>query len=138
MAQLQTQAGDGDVDAFLDAVADAQRRADARVVCALLTNVTGEPPRMWGPAIVGFGQRLLRYDSGREQDWMLIGFSPRKANTTLYLSGGLESYADLLASLGRHSTGKGCLYLPRVSDVDPAVLESVVRRSVEHARATSG
>jgi hypothetical protein len=89
---------------------------------------------MWGSAIVGFGHRTLRYPDGRETDWMAIGFSPRKANTTLYLAGGLETYADLLADLGTHTTGKGCLYVKRLSEVDLAVLRKVVARSVTQAR----
>ena len=134
MAELKTKATDDDAEAFLAAVPDERRRADARQVCDLLARVTGEPAVMWGKAIVGFGRRRLRYDSGRELDWMEIGFSPRKANTTIYLSGGLDTYADLLARLGKHTTGGGCLYLKSLNDVDPAVLEKIVTRSVAHVR----
>jgi hypothetical protein len=137
MAELKTTATDSDVEAFLDGVADPERQRDARTVCALLAQVTKQPAVMWGSSIVGFGHRRLRYPDGREIDWMLIGFSPRKANTTLYLSGGLDLYADLLADLGKHTTGKGCLYVKRLSDVDPAVLKKIVRSSVQHARDIS-
>jgi hypothetical protein len=137
MAQLKTTATDTDVEAFLAGVADPERQQDARAVCALLAQVTKQPAVMWGSSVVGFGRRRLRYPDGREIDWMLIGFSPRKASTTLYLSGGLDLYADLLADLGKHTTGKGCLYVKRLSDVDPAVLKNIVRSSVQHARDTS-
>ena len=119
MAQLKTQASDDDVESFLASIQDEGRQSDAREVCSLMTKAAKAPAVMWGSAIVGFGERRLRYDDGREIDWMVIGFSPRKASTTLYLSGGVELYADLLERLGKHSTGKGCLYLKRLSDVDP-------------------
>lgn len=109
MATLKTSDGDGDVGAFLDSVADPQRRADVRAVCDLAATVAKAPAVMWGPSIVGFGHRRLRYPDGREIDWMAVGVSPRKAATTLYLTGGLDEYADLLADLGTHTTGKGCL-----------------------------
>lgn len=129
MAQLKTTANDGDVEAFLASIADAARQADAREVCARMTRVTGEPPVMWGTGIVGFGQRHLVYDSGRELDWMVVGFSPRKAATTLYLAGSLDDYADELGRLGRHTTGTSCLYVKRLSDVDLTVLDELVARS---------
>ena len=133
MAQLTTAANDDDVEAFLDSIADEVRQSDAREVRALMSAAAKAPAVMWGSAIVGFGERRLRYDDGREIDWMVIGFSPRKASTTLYLSGGVEFYADLLERLGKHSTGKGCLYLKRLSDVDRGVLAEVLKRSVAHA-----
>jgi hypothetical protein len=134
MAELTTKATGDDVDAFLASIEDEARRADAIEVCALIAKAAKAPPVMWGSAIVGFGHRVLRYPDGRETDWMAIGFSPRKANTTLYLAGGLDTYADLLAALGTHTTGKGCLYIKRLSDVDLAVLRKVVARSVSQAR----
>ena len=138
MAELKTQPTEGDAEEFLTTIPDEGRRADARTICDLLARVTAEPAVMWGKAIVGFGRQHLRYDSGREIDWMEIGFSPRKANTTIYLSGGLEAYADLLVRLGKHTTGGGCLYLKRVDDVDPAVLEELLTRSVAHVRTSNG
>ena len=134
MAELKTKPSEDDAEAFLDALPDERRRADARQVCDLLGRVTGEPAVMWGKAILGFGRRRLRYDSGRELDWMEIGFSPRKANTTVYLSGGLDTYADLLTRLGKHTAGGGCLYLKSLNDVDPAVLEEILARSVANVR----
>ena len=133
MAQLTTLARDDDVESFLASIQDEGRQSDAREVCSLMTKAAKAPAVMWGSAIVGFGERRLRYDDGREIDWMVIGFSPRKASTTLYLSGGVELYADLLERLGKHSTGKGCLYLKRLSDVDRDVLVEVLKRSVAHA-----
>ena len=133
MATLKTAAGDGDVTAFLDGIADPQRQADTRAVCDLMAKAAKAPAGMWGPSIVGFGHRRLRYPDGREIDWMALGVSPRKAATTLYLAGGLDEYADLLAELGKHSTGKGCLYIKRLDDVDAAVLRTVLARSVSLA-----
>jgi hypothetical protein len=133
MAELKTAANDGDVEAFLDGIGDPVRQADARAVCALMSRVTGQPPTMWGESIVGFGHRHLVYDSGRELDWMVVGFSPRKAATTLYLAGSLEDYADELGRLGTHSTGKGCLYVKKLADVDTAVLDELVGRSYREA-----
>ena len=138
MAALKTQLTLDDARAFLASIPDEGRRADAKIVCDLLARVSGEPPQMWGKAIVGFGRRRLRYDNGRELDWMEIGFSPRKANTTIYLSGGLDTYADLLERLGKHTTGGGCLYLQKVGDVDPAVLEELFTRAVAQVRIPNG
>lgn len=121
--------GDGDVGAFVDGVADEGRRADARHLVALMGAVTGQPAVMWGRAIVGFGSRHYRYESGREGDTPAVSFSPRKAQTVLYLSGGLELYGDLLDRLGPHTTGKSCLYLKRVGDADDAVLREIIGRS---------
>jgi len=124
-----------DVDAFLDAVPNETRRADARVLVDLLGSVTGEPPVMWGPSIVGFGSYHYRYDSGRTGDAPVAGFSPRKANLVVYLVGGYEDrYTKLLKRLGPHTTGKACLYLKRLDDVDLDVLRQLVERSVRVAR----
>jgi hypothetical protein len=125
----QTTAGDGDVGAFVDGVTDERRRDEARHLVGLMGAVTGQPAVLWGRAIIGFGSRHYRYESGREGDIAAISFSPRKAQMVLYLSGGVEHYQDLLDRLGPHSTGKGCLYLKRVGDVDDAVLREIVGRS---------
>ncbi|MGK5445359.1 DUF1801 domain-containing protein [Micromonospora sp. URMC 105] len=135
MATLKTAPTDASADDFLAAVPDETRRRDALVVRDLMRQVTGEPPTMWGDAIVGFGQRHLRYASGRELDWFLVGFSPRKAATTLYLAEEFGEKEQLLARLGRHTTGKGCLYVKRLADVDLDVLTELVRASVAQARA---
>jgi hypothetical protein len=138
VAELKTQPTGEDVEAFLAAIPDERRRADARAVRDLLARVTGEPAVMWGQAIVGFGEQHLRYDSGRELDWMVIGFSPRKASTTIYLSDGFGAYTDLLGRLGQHTTGVACLHVKRLADVDPGVLEELLTRSVAHVRTSNG
>ncbi len=134
MTELKTQRNGADVKAFLDAVPDPRRREDAHSVCALMTEVTGEAPAMWGDSIVGFGTRRLRYDTGRELDWLVVGFSPRKGATTLYVHDGFDGYEDLLGRLGRHRTGKSCLYLSSLSAVDQDVLREFVRRSFASGR----
>jgi Domain of unknown function (DU1801) len=124
---------DGDVSVFLNAVIDNQRRRDAQLLLDVMREVTGQPPVMWGTSIVGFGSRHYRYASGREGDVAAVGFSPRKAQTVLYLTGGLEEYGDLLSRLGQHQTGRGCLYLKRVDQADADVLRAIVARSYRSA-----
>ena len=131
MAGNKTTENEGDVTAFLDAVAEEGRREDCRALLELMREVTGEEPRMWGDSIVGFGRYHNRYQSGREGDSMLLGFSPRKRDLTLYLLPGLERFASLLQKLGKHKAGKGCLYLKRLADVDPQVLRELLESSVE-------
>jgi hypothetical protein len=132
VATLKTQPTDASVDAFLDAIDDPQRREDSRAVCRMMAEESGEEPRMWGDAIVGFGAYHYRYASGRESDWMAVGFAPRKGRLTLYLMDGFGGYEELLARLGKHSTGKSCLHVKRLSDVDLDVLREMVRRSYRH------
>ena len=124
-----------DVDAFIDAVPNQHRRSDVRELCELMRSVTDEPPVMWGPSIVGFGSYHYRYESGRTGDAPLAGFSPRKANLVVYLVGGFEDrYPRLLDKLGPHKTGKACLYLKRLGDVDLDVLRQLVERSMRVVR----
>lgn len=132
MAENKTQPTDASVTAFLDAVENETRRSDARRVLELMREVTGEEPRMWGPGIVGFGDYHYRYESGREGDWFLTGFSPRKANLVLYIMSGFPRHAELMERLGKHRTGKSCLYVNRLDDLDLDVLRELIRRSVEH------
>ena len=129
---------DADVEAFLAAVTPARRRRDARTVCDLMTDVTGQKPVMWGSSIVGFGRQSLRYASGRELDWMVVGFSPRKAATTLYLAGSWDEVREPLARLGPHTTGAGCLYLKDVEAVDAGALREVVQHTVDRAATAPG
>jgi hypothetical protein len=136
VATLKTQPTDADVEAFLAGIADARRREDSQAICRLMADETGEAPRMWGSGIVGFGSYHYVYASGREGEWMALGFAPRKANLTLYLMDGFSGYEELLARLGKHSTGKSCLHVKRLSDVDVDVLREMVRRSYRHT--TSG
>jgi hypothetical protein len=128
----KTQPTSADVSAFLGTVADEQQRADAYAICDLLTRVSGKPAAMWGPSIIGFDQYHYVYDSGREGDMCRIGFSPRKGKTVLYIVDGFPAHADLLAKLGKHKTGKACLYIKRLSDVDRDVLEQLCRASLDH------
>jgi len=134
MAEPKTKKTDASVAAFLDAVADPRRREDAREVLALMKRITGEEPKMRGPSIVGCGSYTYTYASGQTGDWPFAGFSPRKQALTLYLMPGFEKDADLMKRLGKHKTGKSCLYLNRLADVDAGVLEELVRRSVERMR----
>lgn len=136
MAELKTQPTDQDVHEFLDGIADEKKRRDAYDVLALMQEVTGEAPRMWGESIVGFGTYHYKYKSGREADWMLTGFSPRKQNLTLYIMAGFDGYDDLMSRLGKYKTGVSCLYLKKLADVDQDVLRELVQRCVEHMRRT--
>jgi Domain of unknown function (DU1801) len=121
---------DADVEGFLAAVPNETRRADARALRALLESVTGEPPVMWGASIVGFGSYHYRYKSGRTGDAPLVGFSPRKSQLVVYLIGGFDDrYRKLLDRLGPHTTGKGCLYIKRLADVDLDILRELIDRS---------
>jgi hypothetical protein len=127
---------DTDVDAFIAAIADDQRRHDSKLICELMADVTGEPPRMWGSGIVGFGRRRYRYASGQERDWMAVCFALRKQQLVLYPMDGFGDYEALLARLGKHSTGKACLYIRRVRDVDLEVLREMVGKSYGSASVT--
>lgn len=134
MSGNKTKPTGASVDAFLDGLADVQMQADCRAVAAMMAEVTGSEPRLWGSSIVGFGSYHYRYASGREGDFMLAGFAPRKRALTLYIMAGFAEYADLLARLGKHTTGKSCLYVKRLADVDQAVLRELVTRSVRYIR----
>ena len=136
MAENKTQPTDADVDAFLDAVENDRRREDSRVLLELMREVTGEEPVMWGPSIVGFGRYHYRYESGREGDWFLAGFAPRKSNLVVYIMSGFPRHAELMEKLGKHRTGSSCLYINKLDDVDLDVLRELVRRSVEHVAAS--
>ena len=130
VADLKTTKNEASVDAFLQSVEDPKQREDARRVMALMEDITGEKPKMWGTSIVGFGDRHYKYASGREGDWFLAGFSPRKANLTLYIVGGFAQYTDLLQQLGKHKLGKGCLYIKRLEDVNMKTLDTIIRTSL--------
>lgn len=134
MAENKTKQRDMDVDAFVDAIPDAARRGDAKTLVKLMSVASGEVPKMWGPSIVGFGSYHYVYDSGREGDAPLVGFSPRKAATVLYLHLGLGHADGDLAKLGKHTTGKGCLSIKKLADVDQKVLERIVANSIVRMR----
>jgi len=135
MAENKTKPTRLSVTAFIASVADETRRADAKVLVKLMQAATGEKPVMWGPAIIGFGSEHYVYDSGREGDMPLVGFSPRKAASVLYGLLGSAGSPALLAKLGKHSTGKGCLYIKTLKDVDLKILESLIAKSIDRKRA---
>ena len=137
MAETQkTLPGDASAEAFVAAVADDARRADAEELCRLLAAWTGEPPVMWGASIVGFGRYRYRYESGREGTAPLVGFSPRKGNLVVYLVAGVQDlHPDLLERLGPHRLGKGCLYLKRLGDADRDALRALVEGTLTVHRA---
>lgn len=131
MAELKTKKTEASVDDFLNTIKDEGTRQDCFDIVKMMKQVTHAEPKMWGPSIVGFGSRIIKYASGRELDWMIIGFSPRKANLTLYIPGELEKQASLLKKLGKHTTGKGCLYIKKLTDVDTKVLKELLSLSVK-------
>jgi hypothetical protein len=132
MAELKTKATKGSVSQFINAIADDDRRKDCKTLIAMMTKATKAKPRMWGPAIVGFGDYHYKYDTGREADWFEAGFSPRKAALTLYLMGGKKQ--DLLEKLGAHSSGVGCLYLKSLDDIHQPTLQKLIDFSVKNLR----
>ncbi len=129
MAELKTQKNDANVGAFIDAIEDPAKRADSHKLVEIFEEVTGDPAVMWGTSIIGFGQYHYKYESGREAGWMLVGFSPRKAAFSLYLTTGFDMAPELLAGLGKHKIGKGCLYITRLGDVDEKVLRKLISYS---------
>ena len=133
-AQNKTVANDASVETFLAAIADPQRRADAQAVDALMRKATGCAPKMWGGGIVGYDEYHYVYDSGREGDMAMVGFSPRKQNLVLYIVPGFKDHEALMQRLGKHKTGKSCLYLNKLADVDVAVLEKLIAASVAAMR----
>ncbi|RMF31957.1 MAG: DUF1801 domain-containing protein [Bacteroidetes bacterium] len=137
MAKLKTQPHDGDVDAFLRSIENPQRRQDAFTILQLMRDITGEEPRLWGPSIVGFGTYHYKYASGREGDWFRTGFSPRKQALTLYLMGGVGD-EDLWNRLGKYTTGKSCLYIKKLEDVDLDVLRKLIVKSIERLKELYG
>ena len=134
MAENKTTPNDQDVEQFLNSVDDERKRKDSFTILELMKQVTGLEPRMWGSSIVGFGSYHYTYESGREGDMILAGFSPRKQNLTLYNMSGFERYDDLLQKLGKHTTGKGCLYIKRLDDVDLPTLKSLIEESFKHVK----
>lgn len=132
MAELKTKRNKGDVESFLNSVSDEKKRQDSFAVLELMQQITGKEPEMWGDSIVGFGSYHYKYDSGREGDWFVTGFSPRKQNLTLYIMSGFDEYDQLLSKLGKHSIGKSCLYIKKIEDINVDVLKDLVKKSVRH------
>ena len=130
MADNKTVATKASVSAFIDGLTDEARRSDAKTLIKLMRSATGEKPKMWGPSIIGFGSCHYVYESGREGDMPVVGFSPRKAATVLYGISGLDDSDALRAKLGKHTTGRGCLYIKKLKDIDLKVLEMLILRSI--------
>jgi len=133
MAELKTKINDASVTDFLNKIEDEEKRADSFEILKLMQQVTRQEPKMWGPSIVGFGNTHYKYESGREGDWFITGFSPRKQNLTLYVMGSFKPHVDLLKKLGKHKTGGGCLYIKKLKDVDTKILKELIQQSVKAA-----
>lgn len=130
MAELKTKVNKASVEKFLKGVKDKQKQEDCFRILEIMKRATKSEPQMWGTSIVGFGGYRYKYASGRQGEWFLTGFSPRKQNITLYIMSGFEDYDKLLEDLGKYSTGKSCLYIRKLEDVDPKVLKELVTKSV--------
>ena len=135
MAGNKTKPTKVSVTAFIGAVTDPVKRADAKTIVKMMQSATGEKPKMWGPSIIGFGSQHYKYDSGREGDMPIIGFSPRKPATVLYGVTSSKDSAALLAKLGKHTGGKSCLYIKKLADVDQKVLQTLITKAVAAKRA---
>ena len=138
MAELKTKPGSSSVSAFLKGVDNERRRKDAIEVNAMMERITGEKPKMWGASIVGFGDVHYKYASGREGDWFGVGFSPRKQSLTLYIMPGFKEYGPLMAKLGKYKTGKACLYVNKLDDIDQSVLEELIAKSYRQQVRSGG
>jgi len=136
MAEIKTKRNEASVNDFLNAIKDEQVREDCWVIADIMQKATNDAPKMWGSSIVGFGSRQYKYAGGREGDWMQVAFSPRKQNITLYISSDFEGRDELLAQLGKHSCGKGCVYIKRLSDVHLPTLKKLIKASVKHVAKT--
>ena len=138
MAELKTKETDASVDEFLAGVENDRRRNDALVVKEMMERITGWEPKMWGPSIVGFGRYQYKYESGHEGEFMVTGFSPRKQALTLYIMSGFSKRDALMQKLGKHKTGRSCLYINKLDDVDLGVLEELIQCDVEFMREKYG
>lgn len=130
-AELKTKKTEASVEDFINSVPDEQKREDSFAIIGMMKKASGEEPKMWGSAIIGFGSTVLKYPTGRELDWMKIGFSPRKANISLYISMNAQEHADALSRLGKHKTGVGCIYINKLTDVDVNVLREMIETALK-------
>ena len=137
-AENKTRPTTASVTAFIDAVENETRKRDAKTLLDMMKKITGEKPKMWGPSIIGFGKYHYKYDSGREGDMLNVGFSPRKANLALYVMGSIAEDDPLRDKLGKYKTGKSCLYINKLEDVDLKVLERLVAKSYRTTRKKYG
>ena len=134
MAELKTKPSKANVEKFLNSIKDEKKKADSFKILELMKNVIKDEPVMWGPSIVGFGKYHYKYESGREGDWFLTGFSPRKQNLTLYIMSGFKKYEELMKKLGKYKTGSSCLYINKLEDIDSKVLKSLISESVKYMK----
>jgi hypothetical protein len=137
MAELKTKLTQASVEDFLNSIKDDQVRQDCWVIVDIMQKAAKAKPQMWGTSIIGFGSYRCKYASGREADWMLIGFSPRKQNITLYIMAGFEQYDEMLVQLGKHTHAKSCLYIKRLSDIHLPTLKKLIKASVQHMIKTN-
>lgn len=134
MAELKTKPTDKKVEEFLNKIEDEKKREDAYKILDIMKKITREEPKMWGSSIVGFGNYHYKYESGREGDWFTTGFSPRKQNLTIYIMSGFNKYDELMEKLGKYKTGKSCLYIKRLEDVDIKILKELIKESVKYMK----
>ena len=135
VAELKTKQTEQSVSAFLNKIADQSRREDCLAVVDLMRDVTKEEPKMWGSSIVGFGRYRYKYESGREGEWPITGFAPRKGDLTFYITPGFEPFPEVMKRLGKYKTGKSCLYVKKLADIDLKVLKELVTKSVRKMEA---
>ena len=136
-ADNKTKPSKENVTQFLNGIENEQRRKDCKALAKLMGDITGEKPKMWGPSIVGFGEYSYKYETGREGDWFLAGFSPRKQALTLYIMGGFSKHDELMAKLGPHTNGKSCLYVKKLDDLHQPTLKKLITESVKYVRKNS-
>lgn len=136
MSEIKTKKHDGDVEEFLNLVENEKQKKDSFEILELMSEVTGEEPAMWGPSIIGFGDYHYKYKSGRENDWFLVGFSPRKQSLTLYLNSGVDESDQLMKKLGKYKTGKVCIYINKIEDINKEILKELIQKSVKELKKT--
>ncbi len=136
MAENKTKPTAKSVPEFLNQIADPKRREDCLAIAEIMERLSGSQPKMWGDSIVGFGDYRYKYASGREGDWFLVGFAPRKQNLSIYIMGYLEFYSDILEGLGKFKHGKGCLYIKKLEDINLEVLETLITTSITRLKAS--
>jgi hypothetical protein len=137
-AELKTKQTDRSVERFLNSIPDEKMRRDCFTIMNLMKEITGSEPKMWGDSIIGFGTYHYVYESGREGDWFLTGFSPRKQNLTLYIMSGFEEYDVLMKNLGTYKTGKSCLYIKMLENIQMTILRKLIKKSIDHLRKKYG
>jgi hypothetical protein len=138
MAELKTKQNENDVIEFLNKIDNEQRKSDCFTLYKLFRDLTGEEPKMWGESIVGFGNYHYKYDSGREGDWFLTGFSPRKQNLTIYFMSGFGEFDEIMRSLGKYKTGSSCLYLKKLADIDQEKLKTLAEKAFDYMKKKYG